>query len=162
MLKTILLSIGFSILTFTVNFAQVVPNEEIKTLEGRSINIHSFAENGKITILSFWATWCTPCKKELDAFADLYEEWVDKYDLEIVAVTIDNARQLSKVKPMIAQKGWEFTILSDSKQALQAAMNFQTIPQTFLIDKKGNIVYTHNGYAPGDEYHLEDEIKKIK
>ncbi len=138
-----------------------LPSVEVKTLDGKSINIQDFAKNGKITIISFWATWCSPCKKELDAISELYSEWQEAYDVELVAITIDNARQLAKVKPMVAQKRWEFTVLSDSKQDLQRALNFQTIPQTFLLDKEGNIVYKHSGYSPGDEYELEDHIAEI-
>ena len=63
---------------------------------------------------------------------------------------------------MYKRQGWEFTVLADSKQELMQMLNFQTIPQTFLLDKEGNIVYTHSGYNPGDELKLEEEIKKLK
>ena len=138
-----------------------MPSVEIKTLDGKTVNIQDYANNGKITVLSFWATWCSPCKKELDAIADLYEEWQDEYDMELVAVTIDTQRALAKVNPMVASKGWEYIILSDVNQNLMNALNFQTVPQTYLIDQNGNIVYTHSGYVPGDEYELEDKIKAL-
>jgi len=62
---------------------------------------------------------------------------------------------------MVASKGWEYTVLTGKATELQNAFNFQTIPQTFLIDQKGNIVYHHNGYVPGDEFELEDKIKAL-
>ena len=138
-----------------------LPDVNVKTLEGKTVNIQDFANNGKITIISFWATWCSPCKKELDAIADLYKEWQDEYNVELVAITIDNARGLAKVKPMVNQKQWDYIILSDVKQELQKALNFQTVPQTFVLDLEGNIVFSHTGYVPGDEYELEDVIKKL-
>ena len=138
-----------------------VPSIEVKTLKGKKVDIQDYAKNGKITVLSFWATWCSPCKKELDVLADLYPEWQDAYDMEIVAVTIDTRRAVAKVPGLVASKGWEFDILSDENQACQNALNFQTIPQTFLIDQDGNIAYIHNGYVPGDEYELEDKIKAL-
>jgi peroxiredoxin len=141
--------------------AQSLPDVTVKTLNGESVRILDYAENDKLTVVSFWATWCTPCKKELDAIADLYPDWVAEYDVEMVAITIDDARQLAKVKPMVSQKGWEYTILSDTNKDLMRGLNFQTIPQTYLLDKKGNIVYTHSGYAPGDEYELEDHIAEL-
>ena len=52
-------------------------------------------------------------------------------------------------------------MLSDQNQELQKALDFQTVPQTFIIDKEGNIVYDHAGYTPGDEYELEDKIKAL-
>lgn len=144
-----------------ISFDKKLPDVNIKTLEGKNVNIQEFGKNGKITILSFWATWCSPCKKELDAIADVYAEWQEEYDVELVAITIDNARGLAKVKPMVKQKQWEYIILSDVKQELQKALNFQTVPQTFVVDQEGNIVYSHTGYVPGDEYELEDLIKKL-
>jgi peroxiredoxin len=68
---------------------------------------------------------------------------------------------MSKVRPILEQKGWPFEILSDPNQELQQALNFQAIPQTFVVDLKGEIVYEHTGYQPGDEYELEEAIAAI-
>ncbi len=138
-----------------------LPSVEVKTLDGQTIDIQQYARNGKITVISFWATWCSPCKKELSAIAEVYEEWQEAYDMELVAITIDTQRALAKVKPMVEASGWTYTILSDANQQLRNALNFQTIPQTFLIDKEGNIVYSHSGYVPGDEFELEKKIKEL-
>lgn len=138
-----------------------LPAVDVKTMDGKSVNIQEFVGKGKITVISFWATWCSPCKRELDAIADIYPDWQEEYDMELLAVTIDDARGVAKVPAMIASKGWEYTILSDSKQELQRALNFQTVPQTFLLNAAGEIVYTHSGYTSGDEYELEEEIKKL-
>jgi peroxiredoxin len=155
-----LLLLSFFCLAFTP-VKDKLPAVDVKTLDGESINIQEFGENGKITVISFWATWCLPCKKELDAIAEMYPEWQEDYDMELVAITIDNARGLSKVRPMVEEKGWEFEILSDAGENLKRALNFQTVPQTFLINQAGEIVYAHSGYAPGDEFELEDKIKKL-
>jgi peroxiredoxin len=135
--------------------------ERTKRIGGETVNIQEYATNGKITVLSFWATWCSPCKRELDAISELYPEWQEKYNVEVVAITIDNARAMSKVRPILEQKGWPFEILSDPNQELQQALNFQAIPQTFVVDLKGEIVYEHTGYQPGDEYELEEAIAAI-
>ena len=148
-------------LFLTNSLAAQLPNVSVKTLDGQSVDIQQYANNGKITVLSFWATWCSPCKRELDAIAELYPDWQEAYDVEVVAVTIDNARALQKVKPMVSTKGWEYTILSDANEELKRAMNFQSVPMTFLLNQKGEIVYTHNSYSPGDEYELEDKIKAL-
>ena len=137
------------------------PSVAIKTLDGKSVNIQDYTNSGKITVVSFWASWCTPCKRELDAINEVYSEWSDKYGIQLLAITIDDARGLSKVPAMVKSKGWEFTVLADSKQELQRALNFQTIPQTFLINKNGDIVYTRNGYNPGDELELEKKIAEL-
>jgi cytochrome c biogenesis protein CcmG, thiol:disulfide interchange protein DsbE len=138
------------------------PSVTIKTLDGKAVNTTDYTSRGKVTIVSFWATWCTPCKRELDVINELYSEWVEKYDIQLLAITIDDARGLTKVPAMVQSKGWEFTVLADSKQELQQALNFQTIPQTFLLNDKGEIVYAHNGYNPGDELELEKKIAALK
>jgi len=150
-----------SILTFSAIGQKTVPDVNIQTLNGQSVNLQDYAKNGKITIISFWATWCSPCKKELDAIADLYPDWQEDYGVELLAITIDTQRALAKVPGIIESKGWEYEVLSDKNQDLQKALNFQTVPQTFILDKDGNIVYDHAGYTPGDEYELEDKIKEL-
>jgi thiol-disulfide isomerase/thioredoxin len=140
---------------------KTLPNVSVKTLDGKSVQIQNYVGKGKITILSFWATWCAPCKREMDSVAELYGEWQEKYNVQFLAVTIDTQRDLPKVKPMVATKGWTYIFLSDAANQLKNALNFQTIPQTYLLDQKGNIVYEHTGYNPGDELDLEEKIKAL-
>ena len=142
-----------------------LPDTEIRTLEGQATNLTAYVgtdeEPGKITVISLWASWCKPCQTELDAIADLYLDWQEDYDMQLIAVTIDTRRALAKVVPIVESKAWEYIILSDTNQALRNTLNFQSIPHTLLVDQHGNIVDVHSGYAPGDEYQLEDKIKAL-
>jgi cytochrome c biogenesis protein CcmG, thiol:disulfide interchange protein DsbE len=138
------------------------PNIKIKTIDGQEVSTKDYTSKGKITLVSFWATWCTPCKAELDVVNELYADWKEKYDLQVLAITIDDARGLAKVPAMVQNKGWEFTVLADTKQELMQTLSFQTIPQTFLVDQNGEIVYSHNGYKSGDEIELEEKIAALK
>ena len=143
----------------TIAFAQkTLPNVAVKSMEGETINVKDFATNGKVTVVSFWATWCSPCIRELNAIAELYPDWIDSYDVEVLAITLDVKQRLAKAKSIAVSNQWEYTILNDSNQELQRAMGFQNPPQTYVIDKNGHIVYEHNGYAPGDEEELEKII----
>lgn len=154
---TLLSLLSIAMMSFVVS-ANVFPTVSLKSLDGKTVSTDDFIKDGKVTVISFWATWCSPCKRELDAIAELYPDWQDEYDVEVIAITIDNSRQLTKVPGIVSSKNWEYTVLSDSKQKLQRALNFETIPQTFVLDKQGNIVYSHNGYNPGDEDELEEVI----
>ncbi len=153
----------FVLTTFATFFSlaqKAIPAVDVKTLDGQTVNMQETIKDNKLVVLSFWATWCKPCQLELDAMMDLYEDWQEQYNVEIIAITIDTQRALPKVVPMVETKGWSYTILSDANQQLKNALNFQTIPQTFLVDAKGNVLYEHSGYVPGDEYELEKKIKE--
>ncbi|HPQ21685.1 MAG TPA: TlpA disulfide reductase family protein [Saprospiraceae bacterium] len=161
-MKKILLSLfTIAILSSFTSESGKFPSINIKTLDSRSVNTSDYVGNGKLTVVSFWATWCSPCKRELDAMAELYPDWVDQYDIQFLAITIDDARGLAKVPATVKSKGWEFTVLSDPKEELKTALGFPTVPQTFIVDGQGNIVYSHSGYAPGDEFELEKKLKSL-
>ncbi|PHN08084.1 TlpA family protein disulfide reductase [Flavilitoribacter nigricans] len=156
------LAVFFFVLLSAPGFSQnTLPSTNLKTLDGKNVDLISFADNGKTTIISMWATWCAPCKKELDAIAEVYEEWQSKYNVELVAITIDTQRQLAKVKPMVESKGWKFTILSDANNQLRNSMGVVSIPQTFVVSSSGEIVFSHTGYSPGDEFELEEQLKLL-
>ncbi|MCU0346339.1 MAG: TlpA family protein disulfide reductase [Saprospiraceae bacterium] len=143
------------------NAQKSVPDVNVKTLDGKTINLREYAAaSNKILIIDFWATWCSPCKKELDTVAEYYEEWQEKYNVELLAITIDNQRALPKVPGIVESKGWAYTIFAGNEEDMRNAFNFQTIPQTLVIDKSGNITFEHNGYVPGDEEELEQAVAK--
>ena len=154
----------FACLTALTAFAQnkSLPSANVKTLEGQTMNVQELGKSGHITIISFWATWCSPCKKELDAIKDYYDEWKEKYGVELVAVSVDDARSAAKIPAMVKEKGWDYRILVDSNKEFQQTVNVTAVPHTLLLDEKGNIVFEHNGYTPGDELELEEIIKKLK
>jgi thiol-disulfide isomerase/thioredoxin len=138
-----------------------LPNVNLKDLQGNTINISELATEGKPLIISFWATWCTPCKKELSNYADLYEDWQSDFGVEVVAISIDDARNTAKVKSYVNGVKWPFLVLLDPNEDMKRSLNFQTVPFTILIDKAGKIIYRHNSYVEGDEYVLEDKLKKL-
>ena len=140
---------------------QQLPSVVVKKMDGSSVNIQDYGKTGKIMVISFWATWCTPCIKELNNIDEIYQDWQKKYGLELVAVSMDDARTSSKVQPVANSLGWSYLILLDENKDLARAINVNNPPQTILIDQSGNIVYVHNGYTEGSEIELEEQIKKL-
>jgi len=145
----------------TTKQKQQLPSIMVKKMDGTPVNIQDYGKTGKIMVISFWATWCTPCIKELNNVLDVYDDWQKKYGLELVAVSMDDARTSSKVQPVANSLGWPYLILLDENKDLARAMNVNNPPQTVLIDQNGNIVYVHNGYTEGSEIELEEQIKKL-
>ena len=138
-----------------------IPSVDIKQLDGRLINTSQFDNNGDPIIISFWATWCKPCKEELENIHDVYEDWVDETNVKLIAISIDDARNTSKIKPLVNAKGWEYEIYQDSNREFATKMGVNPIPHTFLLNKDKNIVWDHVTYSNGDEEKLYEKILEI-
>lgn len=160
-MKKILISL--LLLVPTISFAQIknLPNVDVKKIDGSNFNFKNIDNNGNPIVISFWATWCKPCTKELNNIAELYEDWQDETNVKLVAVSIDDRRSQSKVAPYVNSSGWEYEIYIDPNSDLKRAMGVSTVPHTFLLDKNKQIIWQHRGYVEGDEYELFDEILKL-
>ena len=160
-MKKILISL--LLLVSTISFAQIknLPNVDVKKIDGSNFNFKNIDNNGNPIVISFWATWCKPCTKELNNIAEVYEDWQDETNVKLVAVSIDDRRSQSKVAPYINSSGWEYEIYIDPNSDLKRAMGVSTVPHTFLLDKNKQIIWQHRGYVEGDEYELFDEILKL-
>lgn len=162
-MKRFALLAAFLILPFVAMAQKGLPNVEVKDIDGNVINVQSILDDGVPVILSFWYTTCKPCLQELGAINDAYVDWSEEADFKVVAVSTDDSRSSAKVKPMVGGRGWtDFTILLDENSDLKRAMNVQTQPTVFVLDKDGNVVYTHTGYTPGSEEELFDQILKLQ
>jgi|TARA_B100001758_G_scaffold123000_1_gene105788 peroxiredoxin len=157
MKKSILFLLLFALM-FQVS-AQL-PKIKLKDVQGNSVDVSQISNNGKPIIVSFWATWCKPCKAELNTIAEEFDDWVDETGVKLVAVSIDDARSASRVEPYINAMGWEYTVLMDPNGNMKRAMNVNNVPHTFLLDGNGKIVWDHNNYSPGDEHELYEEVVK--
>lgn len=138
-----------------------IPQVDIQDLQGNPFNTSRISNDGKPLILSFWATWCKPCIKEMTAIADVYDDWQEETGVKLVAVSIDDSRSSSLVAPLVNGKGWDYEVLLDPNGDFKRAMNVGLIPQTFLIDGKGNIVWQHTSFAEGGELDLIDLVRKL-
>ena len=100
-------------------------------------------------------------KKELNTIHDLYPDWQDETGVTLVAVSVDDEKTKRQVAVYSNGKAWDYEILLDPNGDFKRAMGVNNVPHTFLIDTDGNIVYSHNNYAPGDEEELYEEILKL-
>ena len=147
-------------LCYNAAFSQItIPNINLNTLSGKSVKIQDEISKDKITILSFWASWCVPCINELDAISEVYEDWQEDFNIELIAISTDDARTQKRIRPMVNGKGWPYKILLDKNQELKRALNISTLPQIIIL-KDSKIIYIHSGYSPGVEDEFYDIIKE--
>jgi cytochrome c biogenesis protein CcmG, thiol:disulfide interchange protein DsbE len=138
-----------------------LPSVTVQTMDGRKVNTSAWANAGKPMIVNFWATWCAPCKRELNTIAELYPKWQQETGVKIMAVSVDDARSVARVAPYVNSQEWEYEVYLDTNGDLKRALNVNNVPHTFLLNGKGEVVYQHNNYAPGDEVELFKKLKTL-
>jgi cytochrome c biogenesis protein CcmG/thiol:disulfide interchange protein DsbE len=162
-MRKLFLTIVAIALLSSMSIAQnrTLPSVDVETLDGSSINITALENNGKPIVISFWFLQCKPCIKELNAIAEVYEEWQIETGVKLVAVSIDNARSKLKVAPYVNASDWDYEVYLDPNGDLKRAMGVNTAPHTFLLNSKKEIIWQHKGYIDGDEDELLEQIKKL-
>jgi len=138
-----------------------IPNVDIQNLNFSHFNTGDIENDGSPIIISFWATWCAPCKRELNTIADVYEDWQDETNVKLIAISIDDTRNINKVAPYVNGQAWDYEVYIDPNSDFARAMNVNNVPHTFLLDGNRQIVYQHNSYSPGDEEKLYEKVKAL-
>ena len=159
-MNKLFLSFCLLLVSFAADAQERLPQVVLKDIDGKSVQTDTISNGGKPMIIAFFATWCKPCNRELKAIDEVYDEWQRETGVRLVAVSIDQAQNINKVKPLVDQNGWRYDVLLDPNGELRRALGIQMIPFTVLLDGKGNIVYKHNGYTDGAEVELYEKVKE--
>ena len=154
--------LSFMALVFSIETVQAqLPAITLKTMNGVEVRTDTLANDGKPFIIDFFATWCKPCNRELDAISEVYEEWQEETGVKIFAVSIDQAQNINKVKPLVNNHNWEYEVLLDPNSDFLRAVGGQMIPYTLIVDAKGKVVYKHSGYTDGAETELIEKVREL-
>lgn len=132
---------------------EISPNAIVKDLSGNSIQMGDVLKDD-VVIVSFWATWCKPCQNELDALAEIEDSWADR--LRVVAISIDDARSVARVRSTVKAKMWPYEVYTDENSELAKSLNISSIPFVMIV-ADGKTVYSHTGYTPGSERLLVEK-----
>lgn len=135
---------------------EVAPDFTLRDVNNQNVTLAS--QKGKVVLLNFWATWCQPCRAEQSKLEIIYQE-LKPQGFEILAISADDARSASQVKPMVMRAGLSFPVLLDPATSVVAQYNpAKALPYNVIIDRTGKIRQVHQGYNPGDEVGLRAEI----
>lgn len=138
-----------------------LPTTSIKSIDGSKVNFNETFEKGKVTLVSFWATWCIPCKKEIKSIRENLATWKSETDFNYMTVSEDDARATAQVRAYAKSQGWDFPTYLDPNGDLKRSLNFQNVPFTIIVDKEGKIAFMHSGYEEGGEAELYAKIKEL-
>lgn len=149
-----------ALLLGSISAFAALPSVMLKDMDGRSIDTAELSNDGKPIIIDFWATWCKPCVRELNAIKEVYPDWQEETGVKFIAVSIDEAQNAQKVKPMVSRMGWEYDVLLDPNSEFKRQMGVSDPPHVFVVDGNGNIVWNHQGYVEGSEDEIFEAVKK--
>ena len=135
---------------------QPAPEFAVSTLDGQTVSLKDFHGQKKV-VVSFWASWCGPCRLEMPELTEFYKQNHNaSSDFEILAVSIDEDPQAAA--RFAAANKLNFIVLLDPKQKMAEAYQVEGIPTMFVIDKDGKITYGHMGYDTAMSYWLKREL----
>lgn len=159
MMKKVLL-LFVALLATTLMAQAQMPAVTLNDIDGNAVRTDTLAHPGHPVIVSFFATWCKPCQRELSAIAEVYDDWQAETGVEVIAVSIDEAQSANRVKPLVAANGWPYRVLLDPNGELKRALGIQLIPYVVVLDENGKMIYKHNGYTDGAENELLEVLTK--
>lgn len=158
------IAVFVTLLCMASTISAQLPHILLKDIQGNTLSADTLSNGGKPMIIDFFATWCKPCNRELDAIAEVWEEWKEETGVRMIIVSNDQAHNTNKVKPLVDNHGWEFgTVLLDPNYELSKALgnNSGAMPFTVIVDGQGKIVYRHQGYTDGAEMELIEKVREL-
>ena len=137
----------------------ILPDLSVKLLDGKKVRLSVLLEEGPL-LVSFWATWCAPCKKEM-IFLEEFHQKYNENSLRVLAISTDSPKSMSKVKSYIRSKKHTFLVGIDPNQEIAKKMNALLMPTTLILSKGRKVSWYHQGFIPGDEKEIEAQIRTV-
>lgn len=138
-----------------------LPSTQLKTLKGKVVDTATLNNDGKPMIIAFFAGWCKPCLRELNAINEYYDDWREETGVKLVAISIDEADKITNVRKTVNSNNWDYEVLLDPNSDFKRALGIQNIPHMLIIDGQGKIVENRSGYTDGSENHIIKKLREI-
>lgn len=134
------------------------PDFTMYTADGTAVKLSDY--QGKPVVLNFWASWCGPCKSEMPAFEEAYLAVGEDVQFLMVNLTDGTGETVETASAFIAESGYTFPVLFDSDYAGSTAYAVSSIPATFFLDEKGQLVASHVGAM--DAQTLQSYLEQLQ
>ena len=130
--------IFYLFLTFLIS-QNVSPNLTLKKMNGKSVKLSEYLNKGPV-LINFWATWCSPCKKEM-VFLDEFERRYKDNGLSILSISIDSQKSLAHVRSYIRANNYTYDVFLDPNRQVFKKLNGNLMPTNVLIDRDGKVLF---------------------
>ena len=137
----------------------LLPDLSVRRLDGKQVRLSALLEEGPL-LVSFWATWCAPCKKEM-IFLEEFHQKYNENSFRVLAISTDSPKSMSKVKSYIRAKKYTFLVGIAPNQEIAKKMNALLMPTTLILNKDRKVSWYHQGFIPGDEKEIEAQIRAV-
>jgi len=127
---------------------KTLPRIQVTDLDGKKLDFQEILKEGPV-LPNLWATWCKPCLAELPKVQEFHKEWESR-GLQLVAVSIDDAKTQKQVKPFVHRHKFEFPVYTDPNQEAFRKMGGRAVPYNVLIAQDGTVLDAHFGFRPKD------------
>jgi peroxiredoxin len=136
------------------------PDFSVSTVAGSRGNVSLKQLRGKVVLLDFWGTFCTPCKSSFPKLQHLNAKYAGA-GLQVLGISEDEPEDKGKIPTFASTYGARFAIGWDQDRAISERYKPETMPSSFLIDRRGVVRYTHVGFRGGDEVQIEKEVQEL-
>jgi cytochrome c biogenesis protein CcmG/thiol:disulfide interchange protein DsbE len=136
------------------------PDFSVKPVSGSKGTVSLKGLHGNVVLVDFWGTFCEPCKKSFPKLQDLYAKFSGQ-GLQVVGVSEDEVDDKGKIPTFATTYGAKFAIAWDEDKAIARRYKPDTMPSTFLIDRRGIVRFAHAGYHDGEEVQIQKEIEEL-
>lgn len=157
-MRYFILLLGLMVLTTTAKSQRVYPFE-LENTQGELVSYDEIRGN-KVTVIDFWATWCKPCIASIPKLVALSRQF-DSREVSFIGISIDSPRNISRVRPFVESKGVSYPVLLDLNQELMREYNITSIPTLLIVNSNNEVIAVHEGFAPGDEEKIAEEINAL-
>jgi len=158
-LLCVLLSVSFAGNAGAEGKRAAAPALEGKDLKGNKVRLSDM--KGNVVVISFWATWCVPCKKELKLLSKHLKTKKEK-GMRVLAISMDGPETAADVRATVKRYRWSMPIIHDTDGSITSVHNPRSAaPYTIFIDRQGRIAYAHEGFSQGDQDQLEKRIDDL-